>query len=122
MQPNETTRVIYAKLTSTGAYDVVGKTRGIELDAARELAERVQPGNIPYDSKLSEGLAYLRPTEGGHLIARYAPYAWRDAHGRGRKAHCGAAAACAADEPRRASLPASACVCTAGKTVSQDCL
>ncbi len=79
-QPTQPARVIYAKLTSTGDYDVVAKTDNIDINAARSLAERLLLGNVPHDASIAEELAYLRPPEGGHLIIRYTTYNWRDAH------------------------------------------
>ncbi len=71
-------RIIYAKLTSTGAYDVVAKTSNIELAAARELAEKMQLGNLPFGVSIGEELGYARPEAGGHAIARYTTYGWND--------------------------------------------
>src|SRR5262245_596934 len=76
--PTAPTRVIYAKLTSTGAYDVVAKTRAIDLSAARELAELMQLGNLPFGVRIEEELGYARPSGGGHVIARYTTYGWND--------------------------------------------
>src|SRR5262245_46435317 len=75
-------RVIYAKLTSTGSYDVVAMTSSITLERARSTAERLRLGDVPSDASFSAALAYLRPGDGGHLIARFTPYPWRDADGR----------------------------------------
>jgi hypothetical protein len=71
-------RIIYAKLTSTGAYDVVAKTANIELAAARQLAETMQLGNLPFGVKIGEEFGYARPESGGHVIARYTTYGWND--------------------------------------------
>src|SRR5687768_16014286 len=71
-------RIIYAKLTSTGAYDVVAKTANVELGAARELAEKVQLGNLPFGVKVGEELGYARLEGGSHLVARYTTYGWSD--------------------------------------------
>src|SRR5688572_8578002 len=71
-------RIIYAKLTSSGAYDVVAKTANIELAAARELAEKMQLGNLPFGVKIGEEFGYARPESGGHVIARYTTYGWND--------------------------------------------
>ena len=71
-------RIIYAKLTSTGAYDVVAKTGNIELAAARELAEKMQLGNLPFGVKIGEEFGYAHPESGGHVIARYTTYGWND--------------------------------------------
>jgi hypothetical protein len=76
--PSTPTRVIYAKLTSTGAYDVVAKTKTIDLPAARELAELMQLGNLPFGVHIEEELGYARPSGGGHVIARYTTYGWND--------------------------------------------
>ena len=75
-------RVIYAKLTSTGSYDVVAMTSSITLERARATAERLRLGDVPSDASFSAAVAYLRPSDGGHLIARFTPYPWRDADGR----------------------------------------
>jgi hypothetical protein len=75
-------RVIYAKLTSTGSYDVVAMTDNIALEQARAIAEGLRLGDVPADASFTEARAYLRPAEGGHLIARFTPYPWRDADGR----------------------------------------
>src|SRR6185369_15123567 len=75
-------RVIYAKLTSTGSYDVVAMTSSITLESARATAERLRLGDVPSDASFNAAVAYLRPGEGGHLIARFTPYPWRDADGR----------------------------------------
>jgi hypothetical protein len=75
-------RVIYAKLTSTGSYDVVALTPNIGQEQARATAERLRLGEAPSDGSFSAALAYLRPSDGGHLIARFTPYPWRDADGR----------------------------------------
>ncbi|MEO5509911.1 MAG: hypothetical protein ABIS27_04720 [Longimicrobiales bacterium] len=77
-QPAQAVRVIYAKLTSTGDYDVVAKTDNIDLNAARSLAERLLLGNVPHDASIGEEFAYLRPPEGGHLLIRYTTYNWKD--------------------------------------------
>ncbi len=71
-------RIIYAKLTSTGAYDVVAKTANIDLPAAREIAELLQLGNLPFGVRIGEELGYARPAAGGHVIARYTTYGWND--------------------------------------------
>ena len=75
-------RVIYAKLTSTGAYDVVARTSNISLDQARTLAERLLPGNPPLDAVVGEEIAHVRAPEGGHIVWRFARYVWADG-GRG---------------------------------------
>jgi hypothetical protein len=74
--------VIYAKLTSTGAYEVVARTAHVSLDDARTLAERLLPGNPPLDAAVGEEVAHLRPPEGGHIVWRFARYGWSDG-GRG---------------------------------------
>lgn len=79
-QPATPVRVIYAKLTSTGDYDVVAKTDNIELSGARSLAEKLLLGNVPHEAVIAEELAYLRPPEGGHLLIRYTTYNWKDAN------------------------------------------
>ena len=71
-------RVIYAKLTSTGAYDVVARTSGLTLDLARTFAERLLPGNPPLDASVGEEVAHVRPPEGGHVVLRFARYDWAD--------------------------------------------
>src|SRR5688572_10182730 len=71
-------RVIYAKLTSTGAYDVVAKTANVPLDRARTLAEKLLPGNPPLDAVVGEEVAHLRHAEGGHVVLRFARYNWTD--------------------------------------------
>ena len=78
MAPNEPVRVIYAKLTSTGAYDVVAKTANLPLDRARALAEKLLPGNPPLDAVVGDEVAHLRPPEGGHIVLRFARYDWTD--------------------------------------------
>lgn len=75
-------RVIYAKLTSTGSYDVVARTANVSLEHARTLAERLLPGNPPLDASVGEEVAHLRPAEGGHVVLRFARYDWSDG-GRG---------------------------------------
>lgn len=75
--PNEPVRVIYAKLTSTGAYDVVAKTTNIELTTAREIAEKLQLGNPPFGVRIAEELGYAG-LAGGHIIVRYTTYGWND--------------------------------------------
>ena len=76
MMRREPIRIIYAKLTSTGAYDVVAKTANIELNAARTLAEKLLPGNVPHGATIEEEVGYVHPPEGGHLVFRYARYGW----------------------------------------------
>ncbi len=76
--PETPVRVIYAKLTSTRAYDVVAHTPNIDLTSARTLAERLLPGNPPIDAEVREEIAHLRPPEGGHIVLRFAPYEWAD--------------------------------------------
>ena len=71
-------RVIYAKLTSTGAYDVVAKTANVPLDRARTLAEKLLPGNPPLGAVVGEELAHARHPEGGHIVLRFARYNWTD--------------------------------------------
>jgi len=80
--PGHPLRVVYAKLTSTGAYDVVARTSNISLDEARSLAERLLPGNPPLDAAVREEVAHLRPPEGGHIVWRFGRYGWSDG-GRG---------------------------------------
>ena len=72
----EPVRIIYAKLTSTGSYDVVAKTPNIELSAARTLAEKLLPGNVPHGVSIEEDVGYVHPPEGGHLVFRHARYGW----------------------------------------------
>jgi len=75
--PNEPVRIIYAKLTSTGAYDVVAKTTNIDLTSAREVAEKLQLGNPPFGVRIEEELGYAT-FAGGHIIVRYTTYGWND--------------------------------------------
>ena len=83
MQPTDRPiRVIYAKLTSTGAYDVVAHTRGVSLDHARTLAEQLLPGNPPLDTPFEELIGSLRMADGSHTVLRFARYPWKDG-GRG---------------------------------------
>ncbi|HSL68906.1 MAG TPA: hypothetical protein VK864_01625 [Longimicrobiales bacterium] len=82
MSVRDPIRVIYAKLTSTGSYDVVAMTPNIMLEQARATAEGLRLGDVPSDASFSAAIAYLRPREGGHLVARFTPYPWRDADGR----------------------------------------
>jgi hypothetical protein len=79
-QPATAVRVIYAKLTGTGDYDVVAKTDNIDLTAARSLAEKLLLGNVPHDANIGEEVASLRSPEGGHLVIRYTTYNWKDEH------------------------------------------
>jgi hypothetical protein len=78
VQTGSPIRVIYAKLTSTGAYDVVAKTANVPLDRARTLAEKLLPGNPPLDAVVGEEVAHLRHGEGGHVVLRFARYNWTD--------------------------------------------
>jgi hypothetical protein len=78
MEPARPVRVIYAKLTSTGAYDVVAHTSDIALDRARSLAERLLPGNPPLDAQIGEEVAHLRHPDGGRIVLRFARYDWAD--------------------------------------------
>jgi hypothetical protein len=71
-------RVVYAKLTATGAYDVVAKTSNVALERARTLAERLLPGNPPLDAVVGEEVAHARHWEGGHIVLRFARYDWTD--------------------------------------------
>lgn len=75
--PQGPTRIIYAKLTSTGAYDVVAKTANVELSVARELAEKVQLGNLPFGVRVGEELGYAR-LDGSNVVVRYTTYGWSD--------------------------------------------
>src|SRR5918992_4956755 len=77
-QPTNPIRVIYAKLTSTGAYDVVAKTANVPLERARTLAEKLLPGNPPLDAVVGEEVAHTRHAEGGHIVLRFARYDWAD--------------------------------------------
>ena len=77
-QPAQPVRVIYAKLTATGDYDVVAKTDNIDINAARSLAEKLLLGNVPHDATIDEEVAYLRPADDGHLLIRYTTYNWKD--------------------------------------------
>jgi hypothetical protein len=78
MHDDHPTRVIYAKLTSTGAYDVVARTRDIPLDQARTLAEQLLPGNPPLDADAVELVGYLRPASGDHVVMHFSRYPWKD--------------------------------------------
>ncbi|CAN5709292.1 hypothetical protein BH23GEM9_BH23GEM9_17500 [soil metagenome] len=80
--PAQSFRIVYAKLTSTGAYDVVARTSNIPLDRARSLAERLLPGNPPLDAAVGEEIGHLRPPDGGHIVMRFTRYDWADG-GRG---------------------------------------
>src|SRR5262245_14870579 len=75
-------RVIYAQLTSTGSYDVVAMRANLALEQARATVERLRLRDVPADESFSESIAYLQPSEGGHLVARFTTYPWRDADGR----------------------------------------
>jgi hypothetical protein len=74
----EPIRIIYAKLTSTGAYDVVAKTPNIDVPAARDIAEKIQLGNLPFGVRVGEEFGYARPAANEHIIARYTTYGWSD--------------------------------------------
>jgi hypothetical protein len=82
MAPESPVRVIYAKLTSTGAYDVVAHTANVSLERARSVAEPLLPGNPPLDAAVDEEVSHLRPAGGGHIVLRFGRYDWRDG-GRG---------------------------------------
>ncbi|HSJ11023.1 MAG TPA: hypothetical protein VK928_13955, partial [Longimicrobiales bacterium] len=80
--PATPVRVIYAKRTSVGAWDVVAKTANIDEADALGLAERLLLGAPPHDAEIVEEAASLAWPDGGRVILRFSPYAWRDPQGR----------------------------------------
>jgi hypothetical protein len=71
---SEPIRVIYAKLTSTGSYDVVAMTSNIALERGTCDCGAVAPGRCPVRCVVQLGGCVSPADDGGHLIARFTPY------------------------------------------------